>query len=43
MVKATAPMLNLSGFFPRLSGDEVETELGAEEPDNVESVMRRDF
>jgi hypothetical protein len=43
MVKATAPMLSLSCFFPRASGKEVETELEAEEPDDIESVIRRDF
>lgn len=44
MVKATAPILSLSGLFLRVSGEEAaEAELGAEDPDNVESAIRRDF
>lgn len=43
MVKATAPMLSLSGLFLRVSGKEAAAELGAEDPDNVESIIRRDF
>jgi hypothetical protein len=40
MVKATAPMLSLSGLFLRVSGEEAAAELGAEDPENVESVIR---
>lgn len=43
MVKATAPMLSLSGLFLRVSGKEGAAELGAEDPENAESVIRRDF
>jgi hypothetical protein len=43
MVIATAPMLSLSGLFLRVSGKAAAAELGAEDPDNVESVIRRDF
>jgi len=43
MVKATAPMLSLSGLFLRVSGKEAAAELGDEEPDNVESINRCDF
>lgn len=43
MVKATAPMLSLSGLFLRVSGKEAAAELGAEDPENAESVIRRDF
>ena len=44
MVKATAPMLSLSGLFLRVSGKAAAAaELGDEDPDNVESVIRRDF
>jgi hypothetical protein len=43
MVKATTPMLSLSGLFLRVSGKEAAAELGAEDLDNVEFIIRRDF
>jgi hypothetical protein len=43
MVRATAPMLNLSGLFLRVSGKDTAAELGVDDPDNVESIIRRDF
>jgi len=43
MVKATAPMLSLSGLFLRVSGKEAAAELGVEDPDNIESLIRCDF
>jgi len=43
MVKATAPMLSLSGLLRRVSGKEAAAELGDEDPDNIESIIRCDF